>query len=168
MYQKIQNPPIQQIWTFSPQSLTAQNQRDFNKLKTIHWSYLIFSDLDCIKESPFHLQTQGKKINNKWREISKPEIVLDKSWVKSLKTLRLKWSFKKHGAYVEAKTLTLIEKLPKTILTWISKIKPNQNNYSKQKPILTEIPLLKKLPNIYQSYRTIHLLFLNFIYLLYK
>ena len=40
-------------------------------------------------------------------------------------------------------TLNYQFKLPKTILIQISKTKPNQKNYSKQKPILTEIPLLK-------------------------
>ena len=48
----------------------------------------------------------------------------------------------------KAKTLMLIEKLPKIILTIYPKPNQIKNNYTKQKSILTEIPWLKKHINI--------------------
>ena len=62
--------------------------------------------------------------------------------------LILKWSFKKHDAYAKDKNSYVDWKIAQNHINHISKTEPNQNNYTKQKSILTKIPWLKKHINI--------------------
>ena len=83
-------------------------------------------------------QSQMKSTIESKRELNKSKFVLDKCWMNKLETLCQECSFRKRKEIEETKNTLyfVIHKLPKTILTKISKTKAKQHIYPNHKPNL--------------------------------